>query len=112
MEFKRDKYLRDLAVRRGNGLVKVDMRGRQREHRIVDAGMVRRDIRMIGKGCTRMVQTHGARPGVSPLSAKCGKAIGKLWNSYRRDALYALTKAVRLQARVSPFLYRKLSRWY
>jgi len=45
---------------------------------------------MTGKGCTRMVQTRGARPGVSLLSAKRGEAIGKSWNSYRRDVLYAL----------------------
>lgn len=52
--------------------------------------MVHWDIRKVGKGCTRMVQTRGARPGVSLLSAKRGKAIGKSWNSYRRDVLYAL----------------------
>lgn len=56
---------------------------------IANAGMVHRDIRMVGKGCTRMVQTRGARPGVSLLSAKRGEAIGKSWNSYRRDVLYA-----------------------
>ena len=56
---------------------------------IANAGMVHRDIRMAGKGCTRMVQTRGARPGVSMLSAKRGKAIGKSWNGYRRDVLYA-----------------------
>jgi len=54
--------------------------------------MVHRDIRMVGKGCTRMVQTRGARPGVSLLSAKRRKAIGKSWNSYRRDVLYAKSK--------------------
>ena len=57
---------------------------------IANAGMVHRDIRMVGKGCTRMVQTRGARPGVSLLSAKRGEAIGKSWNSYRRDVLYAI----------------------
>ena len=61
---------------------------------IANAGMVHRDIRVAGKGCTRMVQTRGASPGVSLLSSKRGKAIGKSWNSYRRDVLYARNDAI------------------
>ena len=56
---------------------------------MANADIVRRDIRMTGKDCTRMVQTCDAMPGVSLLSAKRGKAIGKPWNSYRRNVLYA-----------------------
>ena len=58
---------------------------------MANADIVCRDIRMTGKGRTRVARTCGARPGVSLASAERGKAIGDSRNGYRRNALYALS---------------------
>jgi hypothetical protein len=56
---------------------------------VANADVVCQGMRMTRRGCVRIVQTCGARLGVSLLSAERGKAIGKSWNSYRRNVLYA-----------------------
>lgn len=56
---------------------------------MANADIVCRDIRMTGKGRTRVARTCGARSGVSLASAERGKAIGDSRNGYRRNALYA-----------------------
>ena len=61
---------------------------------MANADIVCRDIRMTGKGRTRVARTCGARPGVSLASAERGKAIGDSRNGYRRNALYAVIETV------------------
>ncbi len=75
---------------------------------MANADIVCRDIRMTGKGRTRVARTCGARPGVSLASAERGKAIGDTRNGYRRNALYAALRlpfSVRVEAFVSCGLY-------